>query len=181
MEENKKISDMTVEELLERLDIQEIKKNLEEMGRCLKFLTDSKIEEKRKPFEEIYKILLEKQIITWGEASKIYSRINRDSEARTDFLNFCNLRKIRSVILPSAGRPKYLILSLEDEPLINAIIDNWGKISGEGILLHNFSLEMREKIKNFLLNNFDGYFEYRNEGSPVITYKRKVKNKKQTF
>jgi hypothetical protein len=168
-EEIKKI----LEEVLKKLE--EIANHQSNIGKKLDFLVDAKIQEKRKSFDAIYKTLIDKIVMSWSEAIKIYPRINKNTSARVDFLNFCRLKGIEIVDLPMKGRPKFLILVFENEVWLKKILVDWDKIVHTGVLLSTFPPEERELVKDFLLNKFGFYFQFVNVGNAgSITPKKRL-------
>jgi hypothetical protein len=168
-EEIKKI----LEEVLKKLE--EIANHQSNIGKKLDFLVDAKIQEKRKSFDAIYKTLIDKIVMSWSEAIKIYPRINKNTSARVDFLNFCRLKGIEIVDLPMKGRPKFLILVFENEVWLKKILVDWDKIVHTGVLLSTFPPEERELVKDFLLNKFGFYFQFVSVGNAgSITPKKRL-------
>jgi hypothetical protein len=163
--------------------IEKLENHISEINKKLDFLVTTKIkeiEEKRKPFETIYKILLDKIVMSWNEACKIYTSIQKKPSIRFDFLNFCKIKNIKIVELPTKGRPKFLILVLEGfgEAWLKKLIEEWDKITNTGLLLNNYSNDERGQIKNFLLKNFGFYFTYMGGDHPAIIPKKRLIKKK---
>jgi hypothetical protein len=162
------------EEVLKRLE--EISNHQSDISKKLDFLVGTKIEEKRKSFDIIYKTLIDKIVMSWSEVVKINSTINKNTSARVDFLNFCRLKGIEIVELPMKGRPKFLVLVFENEIWLKKILANWDKIVHTGVLLSTFPPEEREFVKDFLLSKFGFYFQFVSSGDcGSITPKKRLK------
>jgi hypothetical protein len=166
------------EEVLKRLE--EISNHQSDISKKLDFLVGTKIEEKRKSFDIIYKTLIDKIVMSWSEAVKICPTIGKNASARVDFLNFCRLKGIEIVELPVKGRPKFLILVFEGEVWLKKILADWDRVVHIGVLLSSFPPEERELVKDFLLGKFSFYFQFVSSGDAgSITPIRRLKKLKK--